>query len=132
MTGREDFERQVVEFVYPTLWANRIGKNYVMAATFVPVDDTHTDVYVRWYHKMPRFLRPLMDLYGQISQFIVFRDDLPIVASQRPISVDDASSDKLVPSDAALVAFRKLRRAHQDELQAAHDDPDAGIGFPSP
>lgn len=125
MIGRENYERQFVEFVYPTLWANRIGKNYVMATTFVPVDDTHTDVYVRWYHKMPRVLRPLIDLYGQISQFIVFKDDLPIVASQRPVTVDDATDDRLVPSDAALVAFRKLRRAHQDEIQAHLNDPAA-------
>lgn len=132
MTGRDNFERQMVEFVYPTLWANRIGKNYVMATTFVPVDDTHTDVYVRWYHRMPAILRPLIDLYGQISQYIVFRDDLPIVASQRPINVDDANDDKLVPSDAALVAFRKLRRAHQDEIRARGGDPATSASLPSP
>jgi phenylpropionate dioxygenase-like ring-hydroxylating dioxygenase large terminal subunit len=123
LADRDDFERQFVEFVYPTLWANRIGKRFVMAATFVPVDDAHTDVYVRWYHKLPGLVRPLVDLYGQFSQYIVFNDDLPIVASQQPSNVDDANIDKLVPSDAALVAFRKLRRAHQDEIQSHIDDP---------
>jgi phenylpropionate dioxygenase-like ring-hydroxylating dioxygenase large terminal subunit len=121
LVDRDNFERQFVEFVYPTLWANRIGKNFVMATTFVPVDETHTDVYVRWYHKFPRILRPLMDLYGQLSQYVVFKDDLPIVATQQPGSVDDANNDKLVPSDAALVAYRKLRLAHQDEIQSYTD-----------
>jgi len=118
MIDRDNFERQYVEFVYPTLWANRIGRNFVMSSVFVPVDDTHTEVYIRWYHKLPGILRPLIDLYGQFSQYIVFKDDLPIVASQQPTNVDDANSDKLVPSDAGLVAFRKLRRAHQDEIQS--------------
>ena len=117
LVDRDNFERQFVEFVYPTLWANRIGKSFVMASTFVPVDDTHTEVYIRWYHSLPGILGPLIDLYGQFSQYIVFKDDLPIVASQQPICVDDANSDRLVPSDAGLVAYRKLRRAHQDEVQ---------------
>lgn len=125
MIGRDNFERQFVEFVYPTLWANQIGRNFVMSTTFVPVDDTHTDVYVRWYHRLPAVLDPLINLYGQISQFIVFKDDLPIVASQQPVNVDDATSDRLVPSDAALVAYRKLRRAHQEEIRAFDDDRSA-------
>lgn len=118
LVDRDKFERQFVEFVYPTLWANRIGRNFVMSATFVPEDDTHTEVYIRWYHNMPAIFRPLIDLYGQFSQYIVFKDDLPIVASQQPGNINDADDDRLVPSDAGLVAFRKLHRAHQDECQA--------------
>ena len=111
-----DSERQFVEFTFPTLWANKIGKKYVLTTTFVPVDDTHTEVYVRWYHALPEILRPLSNLFGRLSQYIVFKDDLPIVASQRPANVDNAESDKLVPSDGGLVAFRKLRRIHQEEI----------------
>ncbi|MDP6449682.1 MAG: hypothetical protein QGH93_05985 [Gammaproteobacteria bacterium] len=89
-----------------------------MAATFMPVDDSHTEVCVRWYHRMPRLLHPLVDLWGRISQHLVFDDDLPIVSSQRPISVDDADTDKLVPSDGGVVTYRALRRAHREELRA--------------
>jgi phenylpropionate dioxygenase-like ring-hydroxylating dioxygenase large terminal subunit len=111
----KDSDRQFVEFVYPTLWANRVGKNYVMAATFVPIDETHTEVYVRWYHKLPRFLTPLTNALGRLSQRLVFMDDLAIVASQRPRNVDTADHDHLVPSDGGILAYRKLRRAHQED-----------------
>ena len=121
--GTDESERQFVEFTFPTLWANKVGRNYVMTATFMPVDDMRTEVYVRWYHALPVVLRPLVNLWGKLSQYIVFKDDLPIVSSQQPANVDDAGTDKLVPSDAALVAFRKLRLAHQEEIRADKNPP---------
>jgi len=91
-----------------------------MAATFMPIDAARTEVYVRWYHRVPRPLHPLVNLWGQLSQYLVFNDDLPIVSSQQPTNVDDADNDKLVPSDGGLVAYRRLRRSHQEELRASH------------
>lgn len=123
LLGHKATGRQFVEFTYPTLWANKIGRKSVLVATFMPVDDRHTEVYFRWYHALPPILRPLMQLWGRFSQYLVFKDDLPIVASQLPANVDDpgvddAHADKLVPSDAGLVAFRKLRRDHRAEIRA--------------
>lgn len=112
-------DRQYVDFRYPTLWFNRVGKSYVMAATFMPVDDNHTEVYVRWYHRVPRPFHPLVNLWGRFSQYLVFNDDLPIVASQQPANVDDAGEDRLVPSDGGLVAFRKLRKFHRTQVKNA-------------
>jgi phenylpropionate dioxygenase-like ring-hydroxylating dioxygenase large terminal subunit len=118
--------RQFVDFTYPTLWLNTLGDRFHLAATFVPIDDDHTEVYVRWYHPWDwPGIRALVDVYGRWSQKIVFRDDLPIVASQQPRNVDDADSDHLVPSDAALLAFRRLRRQHQQETRQAQ-----GIDLP--
>lgn len=120
-------DRQHVEFIYPNLWANRVGNSFVMAATFVPIDTTHTEVYVRWYHKLPRWMAPLTNAFGLLAQRIVFKDDLPIVATQQPGNVDLAERDHLVPSDGGVIAYRKLRRAHQDELTAwSAIDGDAG------
>ena len=109
-----------LEFIYPNLWFLCLSPGYILGATFAPVDDAETEVYVRWYHKMRLpVLRQLMDVYGLWSQYLVFKDDLPIVATQLPANADDAASDKLVPSDACLVAFRKLRRAHREQLEGA-------------
>ena len=57
-------------------------------------------------------LRWLVDKYTRFSQFLVFREDWPIVASQTPANVDDVRDEKLLPSDAPVLAFRKLRRSH--------------------
>ena len=110
-------DRQFIELIYPNVWLNRIGPGYVLAAIFAPVDDTHTEVSVRWYYPPAlRVLRPLVNLLGRVSQWIVFHDDLPILASQRPVNVDDADGDKLLPSDAALIEYRKMRRRLREEL----------------
>jgi phenylpropionate dioxygenase-like ring-hydroxylating dioxygenase large terminal subunit len=113
-------DRQFIELIFPNVWLNRRGPRYVLAAIFAPVDDTHTEVYVRWYYPPAlRFLRPLVDLLGRVSQWVVFHDDLPILASQRPVNVDDADGDKLLPSDAALIEYRKMRRRLREELSSA-------------
>lgn len=113
-------DRQFIELISPNVWLNRIGPGYVLAAIFAPVDDTHTEAYLRWYYPPAlRWVRPLVDLLGRLGQWLVFKDDLAILASQRPTSVDDADGDRLLPSDAALVAYRKLRRQLRDEVRSA-------------
>ena len=134
LLGHKAPDRQFVEFTYPTLWANRIGRKSVLVTTFMPVDDRHTEVYFRWYHALPPFLQPLVQLWGRFCQYLVFKDDLPIVASQMPPNVDDAQDDKLVPSDAGLVSFRKLRRDHRTEIRAwttEQGSARASVGVPT-
>jgi len=125
-------ERQFIELIAPNIWLNSVGPGYVLAAIFAPVDDTHTEAYLRWYYPPSlRWLRPLVDLLGRFGQWVVFHDDLPILASQRPASVDDADSDRLLPSDAAVIAYRQLRRRLQNELSAARPEATArGTGAP--
>jgi len=110
-------ERQFIEFIAPNIWLNSVGPGYVLAAIFAPVDDTHTEAYLRWYYPPAlRWARPLVDLLGRFGQWVVFHDDLPILASQRPANVDDADGDRLLPSDAAVIAYRQVRRRLQNEL----------------
>ena len=111
-------QSQFIAFLYPNVWLNRVGRHHFVAATFAPMDESRTEAYVRWYYpRALRFFAPLVDVYGRWSQNLVFRDDQPIIGSQQPANVDDADSDRLVPSDAAHLAYRKLRRAHQQELR---------------
>jgi phenylpropionate dioxygenase-like ring-hydroxylating dioxygenase large terminal subunit len=114
----DSFEPQFVEFLYPNVWLNRVGRKYVLAALFAPVNDHQTEAYLRWYFPPAlRAIRPMVNLWGRFSQWLVFHEDLPILASQDPASVDDAGAERLLPSDAAHVAYRKLRRQHQQELR---------------
>jgi hypothetical protein len=54
-----------------------------------------------------------VDLLGRLGQWVVFHDDLPILASQRPGNVDEADTDRLLPSDAALIEYRRLKRRYR-------------------
>jgi hypothetical protein len=40
---------------------------------------------------------------------------MAILATQRPANTDAATADKLVPSDAAQMEFRKMRGQYQQE-----------------
>jgi phenylpropionate dioxygenase-like ring-hydroxylating dioxygenase large terminal subunit len=114
----DSMDRQFVEFLYPNVWMNRIGSTYVLAALFAPVDERTTEAYLRWYYPPSlRALRPLVDLWGRFSQWLVFADDLPILATPDPRNVDDAGDERLLPSDAPQVLYRRLRRQHQQELR---------------
>ena len=104
---------QSFEFLYPNRWLLRLAPRMMFGLVFAPIDDTHTFVYGRsWYNLPVPLLKPLMNAYTRFSQFMVFREDWPIVASQMPGDVLAATEEKLLPSDAPVVAYRKLHRAH--------------------
>ena len=53
----------------------------------------------------------LMNACTRFSQYMVFREDWLIVESQGPGDVLMASEEKLLPSDAPVIAYRKLHRS---------------------
>ncbi len=111
-----DRVRHHVDFTYPNVWTQQPLASYAMSVTFAPVDEHHTEVYCRVHHRLKfALLRPLMRLWCRIGNYLVFHEDQAVLDSQFPYSVDDASGEKLVPSDAAIVAFRRLRAQHQAE-----------------
>ena len=101
--------RQYIEFLYPNMWLLKLSNGMNMTAVFAPIDNFQTAVYGRWfYRKGFPGKRSLMNLWSTISQFIVFREDWPIVHSQNPGDVLEATHEKLLPSDAPVIAYRKI------------------------
>ena len=107
--------RHLIEMTYPSIWLQPLFSGYMMSTTFAPIDETHTEVYYRWYHKLrvPP-LRQLVNLWGRLSFFLVFAEDMAILASQDPPDSRKASNEKLVPSDGGIIAYRKMMREHSD------------------
>ena len=108
----KDREGQAFEFIYPNLWLLRVQRSLLLSAVFIPVDEHTTEVYGRSYAKL-NFpgSRLLLDAWTRLSQYLVFREDWPIVASQQPGDVNLALTEKLLPSDAPIIAYRKMHRA---------------------
>ncbi len=114
---RDDRVMHHVDFVYPNVWIQNLSDRWTMSATFAPIDDTTTAVYNRWHHKIRvPLLRSFVNLWGRFSVFMVFHEDMAILATQQPANTDDAAADKLVPSDAAQMEFRKMRTQYQKEF----------------
>ena len=104
---------QYLEFLYPNLWALVISERMMMSSVFAPIDDNRTAVYGRtYYRKSAPGKKQLMNLWSLISQYLVFREDWPVVASQSPGDIREAQHEKLLPSDAPVLAFRKLHRTY--------------------
>ena len=110
----QDGERhQCLEFLYPNLWLLMISERLMLSAVFAPLDDDQTVVYGRTYYRMSfPGIGLLMKVWTRFSQFLVFREDWPIVASQLPGDVNEAQHERLLPSDAPVIAYRKLHRAY--------------------
>jgi phenylpropionate dioxygenase-like ring-hydroxylating dioxygenase large terminal subunit len=117
---RGDDVRHHVDLTYPNIWTQTLTPAYSMSTTFAPVDEITTEVYCRLHH---RFSHPpmkfLMSIWNRFSQYMVFHEDMAILASQVPANIDDAEHEKLVPSDAAHIDYRKMRKRMQDELKTA-------------
>ncbi len=102
---------QSLEFLYPNRWLLRLAPRIMLGLVFAPVDATHTFVYGRTWYRFP-LPAAVMNVWTRFSQYLVFREDWPIVASQQPGDVLTAGNEKLLPSDAPVIAYRKLHRAH--------------------
>ena len=100
---------QSIEFLYPNRWLLRLNPRIMLGLVFAPIDDNQTFVYGRTWYNYPLPGR-LMNGYTRLSQYLVFREDWPVVASQQPGDVLQATDEKLLPSDAPVIAYRKLHR----------------------
>ncbi len=98
-----------IEFRFPNVWINRISEKYSITLAFVPVDDQHTDLYLKSYRKfanIPGLNRVINFLMLRRTRGIL-NEDRQVVTSQEPIDVRLATEEVLFPSDQAVRHFRK-------------------------
>jgi phenylpropionate dioxygenase-like ring-hydroxylating dioxygenase large terminal subunit len=110
-----------LEFIFPNLWQNHISQDVRIVAAFVPVDDEHTILYLRFYQQ---FLRvPLLDsLVAQLAMpfsLIVAHQDRRVVTTQRPKASALRSGEKLIQGDRPIVEYRRRRDALLKEAENA-------------
>lgn len=100
-----------LQFIYPNLWHNWIADNIRVLVAFAPVDDENTLMYLRYYHKVKTpILRQINEFFGNIGNFIIERQDRPVVITQRPPRADLDIGEKLIPGDGPIITYRKIRR----------------------
>jgi phenylpropionate dioxygenase-like ring-hydroxylating dioxygenase large terminal subunit len=106
---------QHLEFVYPHIWENYITDKMRIQIAFVPVDDSHTILYMRVYQKVMRvpLLAGLVNWLMKVFSLVVAHQDRRVVQTQRPFPSSYKSDEKLVQGDHPIVHYRKRR----DELK---------------
>jgi phenylpropionate dioxygenase-like ring-hydroxylating dioxygenase large terminal subunit len=127
-----DRSGQYIHFCYPNLWVNRIAKRRYCVQAIVPVDNDHTEIYSRSYSfcRFPRFPIGswLSSRLGAWFNRLVAKQDLNVVVDQLPCNSDHVNTNQLdteydnneilLPSDAPIIAYRKMRKRYAAYLSA--------------
>ncbi len=96
---------------YPNLWLNWCLPDIFVVQAPVCVDDQQTIIYSRTYFRKPILpLTSLLKLGYMLGSKHILRQDMRVVKTQQPANVDDVTSERLLPSDKPVLAYRRLRR----------------------
>ncbi|MFC1878826.1 Rieske 2Fe-2S domain-containing protein [Chloroflexota bacterium] len=102
-----------LELIMPNLWQNYLGENVRVVAAFVPVDDEHSLLYLRFYQKF--LALPLIGKWlAQLSMppnIYILHQDRRVVETQEPKASSLRGGDeKPIKADAPIIAYRRQRQ----------------------
>lgn len=109
-----DYEKMFsLQFQMPNLWQNRIDEKVRIFAAFVPIDETHTKIYLRFYQKFMKvpILGGLVTSLSNVFNRIVLHQDRHVVLTQIPKHTDLRMQEMLIPGDQPIIEYRKRRDA---------------------
>jgi len=108
-----------LEFQFPNLWQNYLNEQARIVVAFVPVDDAHTLMYLRFYQKFLRWplLRQAFNGLAAPSNLYILHQDRRVVTTQLPLRSDLRMGEQLIQGDRPILAYRR-RQALIDAANA--------------
>ncbi|MBN1147400.1 MAG: Rieske 2Fe-2S domain-containing protein [Anaerolineales bacterium] len=106
-----------LEFIFPNLWQNYISEKVRILAAFVPVDDEHAILYLRFYQKFMRLLllgRLIARLAMPVNLYIAHKDRR-VVITQQPKASGLKIGEILIQGDLPIIEYRRKRAALQNQ-----------------
>jgi phenylpropionate dioxygenase-like ring-hydroxylating dioxygenase large terminal subunit len=110
---------QHLEFIFPNLWQNYISDKVSILAAFVPVDEMHTILYLRFYQKfmtMP-VLGKLVARLAMPSNIYIAHEDRRVVITQQPKASGLKVGEILIQGDLPIIEYRRKRAALQSQAE---------------
>lgn len=109
-----------LECILPNMWENRIGEKMRILGLFVPVDETHTLLYLRFYQGFMRLpgLKQLVNALFSRFNLVVAHQDRRIVNTQIPKGDGIGTGELLIQGDLPIMEFRKRRAELRAEAAA--------------
>jgi phenylpropionate dioxygenase-like ring-hydroxylating dioxygenase large terminal subunit len=106
-----------LEFIFPNLWQNHISENVRILAAFVPVDEDHSILYLRFYQKFLSLpiLGKLVAWLAMPMNVYIAHEDRRVVVTQQPKASGLKIGEKLIPGDLPIIEYRRKRAALQNE-----------------
>ena len=99
-----------VELLAPNAWILTFAPNMVNVAAFVPIDETHTEIYMRLYQRVIKIpgLAWLLCTVMSLSNRVILNQDRRVVEGSQPPRPRPDHREMLVPSDEPVIAYRRL------------------------
>jgi phenylpropionate dioxygenase-like ring-hydroxylating dioxygenase large terminal subunit len=106
-------------FIFPNLWQNYISPDARVMAAFVPVDNAHTLLYLRFYQRFVRLpiLRDLVNRLAMPFNLRIAHQDRRVVVTQEPKASGLTIGEKLIQGDRPIVEYRRRRQELLEEAQ---------------
>jgi len=104
-----------LEFIMPNLWQNYISEDVRIVAAFVPVDDEHTLLYLRFYQRFLKVpvLGRLVAKLAMPFNLRVAHEDRRVVQTQEPKPSGLKIGEVLIQGDLPIIEYRRRRAALQ-------------------
>lgn len=103
--------RQHLHFRFPNIWQNFLSDKVRIFISFVPVNEHHTILYMRFYQKfMPApLLRGLINWFGGVFSTVIAHQDRRVVETQLPDKTGLKMGENLLQGDLPILAYRRGR-----------------------
>ncbi|MFN2216830.1 MAG: Rieske 2Fe-2S domain-containing protein [Anaerolineales bacterium] len=100
-----------LEFIFPNLWQNFISEDVRILAAFVPVDNEHTLLYLRFYQKFMRLplIGKLVARMAMPSNVYIAHEDRRVVITQEPKASGLKAGEILIQGDLPIIEYRRKR-----------------------
>jgi phenylpropionate dioxygenase-like ring-hydroxylating dioxygenase large terminal subunit len=107
-----------LEFKFPNIWQNHIDEKLRVTAAFVPVDEEHTRIYIRFYVGFTRirFIDKLISILGTPFNKKVLHQDRAVVETQIPKKSELRMSENLITGDLPILEYHKKREHLKSEI----------------
>jgi phenylpropionate dioxygenase-like ring-hydroxylating dioxygenase large terminal subunit len=109
----EDYSRLPhLTFHFPNIWQNYISEKIRAFASFVPVDEENTIVYIRYYQNLVKIpgLKWIFNEMGNILNRIILGQDKRVVMTQIPKKTSVKMDERLIMGDKPIIEYRKYRQ----------------------
>ena len=103
-------------FKFPNMWLNHVTDKIMILAYFIPVDEEHSIISLRFYNKITG-MKPIDKLIarlGSIANKVVERQDKGIVETQLPKASELYMKENLVAADLPILEYRRKRHELQN------------------
>lgn len=106
-----------LEFIFPNLWQNFINPNMRVVAAFVPVDEQHTLLYLRFGQRFlsGRVLGNFVARLAMPSNIYIAHEDRRVVITQEPKVSGLRTGEILIQGDLPIIEYRRRRVALQSQ-----------------